>query len=148
MIYKKMRIILNFVEDVDMKYVTGKKEKIIDFLSKKSGSTYTPEEICDAILPDGKGKSTVYRIISSLVEDGCLRRVSDGKTRHVTYQYVGSSECHKHLHLKCKGCGKLIHMDDEISVEFEKRVMGVGFAIESGTLLYGQCAECLETGGL
>ena len=127
-----------------MKYVMGKRELILKLLSDNPGVTYTPDEICDAILTDGKGRSTVYRIISLLVADGSLRRISDGRTRHCVYQYVGSSECHKHLHLKCKGCGKLIHMDDEISYEFEKRVRGAGFAIEEGTLLFGKCIECIE----
>lgn len=128
-----------------MKYNMGKRERIISLLSENSDVTYTPEQICDEILTDGKGKSTVYRIISELVEDGCLRRISDGKTRHCVYQYVGSEHCHEHLHLKCKGCGKLIHMDEKVSKDFENSVLSIrGFHIEAGTLLYGTCIECAE----
>lgn len=127
-----------------MKYNMGKKERVIELFSKNPGVTYTSDEICDAILPDGKGKSTVYRIIAALVTDGKLRRISDGISRSSAYQYVGNAECHKHLHLKCKECGKLIHMDDEISGEFEQRVRCAGFAIEEGTLLFGRCVECIE----
>ena len=143
-----MRIILNFVEDVDMKYVTGKKEKIIDFLSKKSGSTYTPEEICDAILPDGKGKSTVYRLMSKLVSDGSVRKISDPKTRHVTYQYIHSGHCSEHMHLKCKECGKLIHLDEETSRNFERQIKcSRGFALDEGALLFGVCGNCVQEVG-
>lgn len=127
-----------------MKYNTGKRERILELFASSRDVTYTPEGICDLVLVDGKGKSTVYRIISELVSEGVLRRIFDGKTRHVAYQYVGDEECHKHLHLKCKGCGKLIHMDEEISGEFENRIRAVGFAIEEGTLLYGTCSDCIE----
>ena len=75
-----------------MKYVMGKRELILKILSDNPGVTYTPDEICDAILTDGKGRSTVYRIISLLVADGSLRRISDGRTRHCVYQYVGSAD--------------------------------------------------------
>lgn len=129
-----------------MKYNMGKRERILKLFSDNSSVTYTLEEICEALLDGGKGKSTVYRIVSELVGDGCLRRISDGKTRHCVYQYIGDEHCHRHLHLKCKGCGKLIHMDEDISRDFEKRVMDVGFAIEEGTLLYGTCTECIEGG--
>ena len=127
-----------------MKYIMGKREKILDFLCAHPDTTYTPEEICDEILDGGRGKSTVYRIIAELVDEGCLRRISDGKTRHCVYQYIGTEQCHNHLHLKCKGCGKLIHMDEGTSRELERSVMSVGFAIEEGTLLYGTCSECRE----
>ena len=61
-----------------MGYTTGKKEKIIELLSEHAGETYTLEEICDQILDGESGRSTVYRIVSELVADGSLRRISDG----------------------------------------------------------------------
>ena len=126
-----------------MGYTTGKKEKILKLLSLNAGSTYTLEQICDEVLDKPSGKSTVYRIVSELVADGCLRRISDGRTRHCTYQYIGSHDCHKHLHLKCKGCGKLIHLDEGLSRELENSVLTVGrFEIEEGTLLFGTCLDC------
>ena len=127
-----------------MIYKTGKKEKIIELLSRNSDSSYTLEEICTAVLDEGKGKSTVYRLVSELVADGCIRRISDGMTRHCTYQYIGGAHCHNHMHLKCKGCGRLIHLDEEISHELESKVLSLGgFVIESGTLLFGTCADCV-----
>ena len=130
-----------------MVYITRKKEKIIELLSRNSDSSYTLEEICAEVLDDGKGKSTVYRLVSELVANGCVRRISDGMTRHCTYQYIGGAHCHNHMHLKCKGCGRLIHLDEEISHELESKVLSLGgFVIESGTLLFGTCADC--TGGV
>ena len=131
-----------------MRYTTGKRERILAFLSDNKDVSYTLEEICAALTDGGKGRSTVYRLVSELVGEGCIRRLSDGRTRHCTYQYVGDECCHSHLHLKCKGCGRLMHLDEGVSRDFERAVLNVGgFTIEEGTLLFGTCHDCSEVNG-
>ena len=126
-----------------MKYNTGKRERIIRFLRINSEKSFTLEEITMNIVPDGNGKSTVYRIVSELVASGKLKRLSDGKTRHCTYQYVGDENCISHLHLKCRDCGKLIHLRDEISREFASTLLSEGgFMLDAGAMLFGKCADC------
>lgn len=128
-----------------MGYNTGKRERIIAFLKENSDTSYTLEEICGVITTDGKGKSTIYRIVSELVSEDSVRRLSDGRTRHCTYQYVGGDHCHNHLHLKCKECGRLVHLDEDLSRKFERAVLSAGgFMIEEGTLLFGTCKDCTE----
>ena len=128
-----------------MGYNTGKRERILAFLRDNADNSYALEDICTALTSDGHGKSTVYRIVSELVGEGYVHRLSDGRTRHCTYQYVGGECCHKHLHLKCKECGRLVHLDEEVSRDFERAVMSVdGFTIEEGTLLFGKCRDCTE----
>ena len=107
--------------------------------------SYTIEEICGALTDEGHGKSTVYRLVSELVGEGKITRISDGRTRHCTYQYVGGEHCHTHLHLKCKGCGRLMHLDEEVSASFEKTVELLGgFHIDDGAFLFGTCRDCTE----
>ena len=131
-----------------MRYKTGKKELILELLSRDADASYTMEEIADAITPDGSGRSTVFRLVSELVSSGCLRRLSDGKTRRCTYQYVGDEHCHRHLHLKCRGCGRLIHLDENTSRAFERKILSVGgFSIEEGSFLFGTCRECTGVRG-
>ncbi len=131
---------------IAMGYTMGKRERIVGFLCENSGRSYALEEICAAVLTDGRGRSTVYRLVSELVAEGSVRRLSDGRTRHCTYQYIGGEPCHRHLHLKCNACGKVIHLDDELSHELGRRVMAAdGFTLDEGALLYGRCREC--TGG-
>lgn len=126
-----------------MKYNTGKKEQILAFLRKNSELSFTLEEISSAITPDGHGKSTVYRIVSELVEYKDVKRISDGKTRHCTYQYIGHGECLSHFHLKCRDCGKLIHLDESISKSFKSTLISYGgFLIEDGSIIFGKCADC------
>ena len=47
-----------------MKYQTGKKEQVIDLLRNNSNKSLSLAEICEKILPDGHGRSTVYRLVS------------------------------------------------------------------------------------
>ena len=128
-----------------MGYTTGKRERIIDFMSRNKDRAFALEEICDATTDGGKGKSTVYRLVSELVGEGRLTRLSDGRTRHCTYQYVGTEACHGHLHLKCKGCGRLVHLDEKVSEKLEATVLKAGgFLIDEGALLFGKCEKCAE----
>ena len=128
-----------------MKYNTGKKEQILSFLLNNASSAFTLEEISSAIVPDGRGKSTVYRIVSELVESKDVKRISDGKTRHCTYQYIGADECFSHIHLKCRDCGKLIHLDENISQNFKNTLISYeGFSMEDGGIIFGKCVDCKE----
>lgn len=126
-----------------MTYNTTARARLVSFFEKNSERSFTLEEICGEMTADGRGRSTVYRLVSKLVESGCVRRISDGRTRRVTYQFIGGESCSHHLHLKCKDCGKIIHLDAEISHalgdELEK---SRGFVIDSGSLLFGKCKEC------
>ena len=127
-----------------MIYNTEKRAELLDFLKFGEGQAFSIEEICAAILKDGRGKSTVYRLISRLVDEGAVRRIADGKTRHVTYQYIHFGHCAEHLHLKCKECGRLIHLDGELSCALEKRILKTeGFVLDGGALLYGKCESCI-----
>lgn len=129
-----------------MKYNTGKKQQILEFLSSNSHLAFTLEEISESVAPGGKGKSTVYRIVSELVESAVVKRISDGKTRHCSYQYIGNGECKSHLHLKCRDCGKLIHLDKDVSDNFTSALRkSGGFMLEDGCILFGKCTSCEHT---
>ena len=126
-----------------MKYSTGKREQILAFLSENADRSFALFDLAERVTDGGKGKSTVYRIVSELLSEGKIRRLSDGKTRHCTYQYIGNEECHSHLHLKCRDCGQLIHLNDDISHKFSDSVLSFGgFTLEEGCLLFGKCKSC------
>ena len=128
-----------------MKYKSKKREIVINYMRSAGECSYSLAHISDVCEPHGVGKSTVYRIISELVDEGAVRKITDAKTRHCTYQYVGG-ECRDHLHLQCVGCGKLIHLDHEVSESLcGTLATATDFSIEAGGVLYGKCAKC--TGG-
>lgn len=126
-----------------MTYNTAARSRLLSFLNSNSERAFTLEQICEELLEDGHGKSTVYRLVPQLVDAGCVRRISDGRTRRVTYQFVGGAACSEHLHLKCNGCGKLIHLDYEISHALEDALKkSRGFTLDEGTLIFGMCKDC------
>ena len=127
-----------------MTYNTTRKSEILTLLSSEKEKAFTAEEICGAILKGGKGKSTVYRIISNLVENGKIKRISDQKSRHVKYQYIGEKVCAEHLHLKCRDCGKLIHLDKKMSDGIISSLALGGFLLDQSEFLVGRCNKCAD----
>ena len=127
-----------------MAYNTEKKTKIHELLSSCPDKAFTVDEICREVLDGEGGRSTVYRIISDMVKDGSVKKLTDEHTRHTTYQFLGG-ECHEHLHLKCKTCGRLTHLDHETSHLLEEKILGTaGFSLDGGCIILGECKNCLE----
>jgi Fur family ferric uptake transcriptional regulator len=128
-----------------MTYNTEKRSEITAFLKAAPNRAFTVDEIAAAVCPDGSARSTVYRIVSKMVGEGKLRKITDEHSRHTTYQYLGESGCCEHLHLKCKDCGRLIHLDEETSHLLEEKIMANGhFAIDEGAMLFGRCEGCIN----
>jgi Fur family ferric uptake transcriptional regulator len=128
-----------------MTYNTEKRAELLRFFSERSTEAYSLDEVCEILLPDGKGKSTVYRLISRFVDEGAVRKIADVRTRHNSYQWIGEG-CSHHLHLKCTVCGQVIHLDHETSHKFENTLRAaLSFMLdEEQTLLFGTCKGCTK----
>ena len=125
-----------------MTYNTGKRQKIIALLQGSPEKSFTVREISDVILEGGGGRSTVHRIVSHLADEGVLRRVASSRGGAPEYQYIGGA-CRQHLHLMCRECGRLSHLDRETSRDLEDKIMHTaGFSLESGAVLLGICHDC------
>jgi len=129
-------------------YMTEQKKVLFDFLRENCEHAYSVEEIVYKLRETGKDlpKSTVYRLISRLVEDGKVKRMSRGNTRTFVYQIIAGELCHSHLHLKCMSCGKIIHMGEAISSEMLGAIKkSNNFSVsESETIILGQCESCVS----
>ncbi|MBO5203852.1 MAG: transcriptional repressor [Clostridia bacterium] len=129
-------------------YVTEQKKILKKLLEENCDSAYTIEELIDKmrINADGHvpGKSTVYRLMTKLVAEGTVKRFVRGNSRKFAYQIVMGEHCDCHLHLKCMGCGRLIHLDESVSDELLDKVKSISdFSInEEATVLFGSCADC------
>ena len=91
------------------------------------------------------GVATIYRQLDRLVEQGLVRKYAfDGKTS-ACYQYIEDEEqCRSHFHLKCLGCGRLIHLDCEHLAGLARHIEEEhDFVIDySQTVFYGRCSDC------
>ena len=90
------------------------------------------------------GKSTVYRLIQQMTEEGSVKRMANEKSRKFAYQIAGGAHCACHLHMKCVDCGRLLHMDDDESLRLMAEVMRKNrFEVDGKqTVLVGTCGDC------
>ncbi len=125
-----------------MTYNTEKRNELLRFFRENADTAFSLEEICRQLTPGGKGKSTLYRQTARLVEEGFVSRMPVGARKFV-YQYMDKQYCAEHLHLKCKGCGRLLHLDHKTSHALEASLLSTqGFIIDGGSVLYGKCRAC------
>ena len=149
-IYNNLRVILKLKGVAAMAaYRTVQKRILTDYLTKHCEEAFTVEELAEKIKDGGytdgvPGKSTIYRLIQKLVDDGVVKRFVKGNSRRFVYQIAAGEHCNSHLHLRCIECGRLLHMDDDESLEILARVLKQNnFSIdEKKTVLLGKCAEC------
>ena len=131
-------------------YHTEQKKLLIEYLTRHKDNSLTIDEITEgmqASATDGvcpPGKSTVYRLINKLLEDGKVKKFSRAGTRQAAYQLVEGSRCACHLHLKCTECGRLFHMKERLSDELISRISAdQSFLVsQAETVLYGVCRFC------
>lgn len=129
-------------------YITEQKTMLLSFLKSNHDNAFTVDELTAEMKKSygdrAPGKSTVYRLITKLSDDGIVKKFAKTGSRCFVYQLVSEGECHNHLHLKCLDCGKLIHLDEEVSEELLDKVKMLNdFLVnEDETILLGKCAEC------
>lgn len=130
-------------------YQTEQRKMLVDFLIKNSDKQYTIEQLIEEMNKDSvygcaPGKSTVYRLIQKLVSEGTVKRFVKDNSRHFVYQIVAGESCHTHLHLKCTGCGRIIHMDNAVSENMLRQILTDSmFEVDKEqTVLFGRCSSC------
>ncbi len=136
-------------------YNTGGKSTVLEFFRSNCDLQFTAEDVISALAERCKstgeklpGKSSVYRIISKFEQDGVLRYFVDDETSKRFYQYSGE-HCDSHFHLKCSGCGKVVHLECKIGDELLRHISSHhGFSVSAGrSVLVGECESCEKKRG-
>lgn len=123
-------------------YKTDARRALIDFMKNNAQKQFTADEIA-AALAEHAGKSTVYRLLSRLCDEGELRRLPRTVERGAFYQAIPDDKCLGHLHMKCIGCGLLVHLGEDES----RRILALAhcrdFTVDTKkTMIYGRCGSC------
>ena len=131
-------------------YKTQQKTLLLAFLYANRETPFTVDEIAARLretFDNAPGKSTVYRLMGKLCDEGSVKRFEKGNSRTFLYQYAGEAACQRHLHMKCLQCGKLLHMNAEQSERLLREIYGGSdFEVDrQETTLFGRCASCRET---
>ena len=127
-----------------MTYDTKREQALLALLREGGERGLTLREISDKLTPDGKGKSTIFRLLAALSARGVIRKLPDGQGHHFVYQYTESEHCHHHLHLKCTDCGRFIHLTDKLSALLCDALRKEGHFTLDGerSILFGKCEAC------
>lgn len=127
--------------------LTPQRRSIVDIIIEKEGEHLTAEEIYDYVkerCPE-IGLATVYRTVQMLEELGIVGRLdlNDGCSR---YELLHSDEQHRHHHLVCNSCNKVIEVQDDLLDELEQEVeKNYKFKIlDHCVKFFGLCKECQE----
>ncbi len=129
-------------------YNTRQKEAVLSYLSERRGRHVTAAEIVAHFKNGAIGRTTVYRLLDKLTMDGSIRRYTTDGVSGACYQFAdGHDGCHNHLHLKCEGCGELVHLECGALDSLERHMLDEhAFKINPlKTVLYGQCDSCSKT---
>lgn len=127
--------------------LTPQRRAIVDIIIEKEGQHLTAEEIYDEVkkvCPD-IGLATVYRTVLLLEEVGVIYKLdlNDGCSR---YELVHSDEEHRHHHLVCDKCKRVIEVQDDLLEELESRIEETyKFKIlDHSVKFFGSCSSCCE----
>ena len=130
------------------KYKTRQRELLLEFLERNAGEHITAREICEHFKETDPpiGKSTVYRQLETLVDEGILNKYSVDGSSAACFEYV-PSESHGEgvcFHCKCEKCGALIHLHcDELQAVQLHLFEEHQFRVDSHrTVFYGICEQC------
>lgn len=131
-------------------YKTAGRQRLLDFLESHPDRQFPVDELTEELdrLSDvGNGrssKSTLYRHLSELCDEGTVRKYRSDTQSAYVYQYVGRGDCCHHFHLKCLSCGALVHLECTVSEELLSHISSDHhFKVDSGrSILYGTCEAC------
>ena len=128
-------------------YKTKARAWIMEYLKEHAEKRLTAREICEAIKSevDGVNRTTVYRNLDRLCEQGSLVKYKEPNQESWYYQYSsGNGHCNDHMHAQCSECGKIFHLDHDFVEEFEKKMHSVyGLDMNpSKSMIVGKCEEC------
>lgn len=131
-----------------MKYKTKQREFILDMLKHNPGMHFTVKELCDKSERGGKkiGKTTIYRQLAALVDEGLVLEHRMGSGESVCFEYHGEDSCcdAETFHAKCERCGAVIHLEcSELAAAGSHIGSHHHFYIDPRrTVFYGLCDEC------
>ena len=125
-------------------YRTEQKKILLDYLASHADRAFSLEELLPPMVARGVGKSTVYRLVARLADEGVVRRYLREGRRGYTYQFFAKEDCHAHLHLRCTDCGRVLHLCHGASESLRALLASdCGFTLDGEkTMLYGCCADC------
>lgn len=120
-------------------YHTRQKKAVEEFFFNNHDRGFTPDEVASSL--PSVPRSTVYRLITQLSDEGFLRKTGN-EGRKSIFQYQGES-CSRHMHIRCRLCGRTEHLSAEATASIEDLIERTsGFVALDSTVFDGLCSQC------
>jgi Fur family peroxide stress response transcriptional regulator len=101
----------------------------------------TADQVYEAVVPrlPGLSRTTVYRVLETLVEAGFARKV-----RHAGSAVRFDPITARHHHLVCEACGRLVDLEDALVPRLRlPAASGAGFRVTDYSVSFtGRCLAC------
>ena len=138
-----MRIIRK-LEVFTLAYKTEQRSKLLNVMQSEPHRYFTAKELADILDHHNISLSAVYRNLSTMSQEGIVKKTIGKNGREAVYRYINSDECKNEIHIRCLECGKIFHLDHAVSESFRNKLMEMySFAIDSSkTVIMGLCENC------
>ena len=127
-------------------YNTKGKEAILNFAKESKSMSFSAGDVIEYLENNGisMNQATVYRNLEKMTDAGTLIRTKNSSDNSSHYRYIEPEDhCSEHLHLQCKVCGKIIHLNGMYMSRFYKHIEELGFTLEHDeSVILGICREC------
>ncbi len=125
-------------------YHTKQRLLILDVIRKNPKKRFTANEIAESVQESGINKSTVYRNLDRMVNDGEVVRELSGDGSCAVYHLNELSSCEGHIHLICSKCKGVIHLEEGIGSQMASLLQqSCGFSVSNDkTFIAGLCKNC------
>lgn len=132
--------------------VTSQRLVILEALQERPGQHLTAEEIYEVVKEDNPdiGLATIYGTIQLLVDLDMVDKLNldDGQTRYEIGKLNHGDNIHRHHHLICLNCDKILTFEGDLLDQLEDTIEEtMGFkVVDHEVKLYGYCEECMKKG--
>ncbi len=128
-------------------YRTQFKDDLTGYLSTHAEKRFCAADIIAYLNTLGRttNPATVYRNLDRLTESGVLMKQKKASDDCCYYQYMEPTHhCEAHLHLQCRKCGKIVHMEGEImSMLTDFMMRKYGYTLDcKESMIFGICEKC------
>ncbi|MDD7267223.1 MAG: Fur family transcriptional regulator [Lachnospiraceae bacterium] len=132
--------------------VTKQRINILDSFMTLRDCHVSVEELHQAVIRRHPeiGLATVYRTVQLLEELGFVDSIhlDDGVLRYELCDHEPDESKHRHHHLLCQKCGKVMSFEADLLENLEAKIrQELGFEVcDHEVKLYGYCKECRDNG--
>lgn len=130
-------------------YKTKARDCIMDYFKNHCDERVTAAEVYSYLVDNGNNVNlaTIYRNLDKMSDKGELLKSKNASDGCAYYSYSDRyDKCLRHLHLQCKICGHVIHLQEDVMNMLYGYVSDqMGFSLDcKESSLIGVCKNCRQ----